>query len=206
MLDSNLFTRRRISLSWEKPLENTMPPGSILNISIYNLLYFSVFTFCSCIQKYQKYQTILSIRSHSRKWPWRDWQPLIALAARFLFVCAGARDSCVVSYWIDTLVLKNWGKYLRYCAASPFPLRGNTTQAREVARRISGAVAGEAYAKVIYQVPITNPLSFGLHLFASRFPLPHFTLAVLFALLPSCVYRSLASCLLVCCLLACHYG
>ena len=29
-------------------------------------------------------------------------------------------------------------------------------QAQEVARRISSAVAGEAYAKVIYQVPITN--------------------------------------------------
>ena len=47
LLDSNLFTRRRILLSWEKPLENTMAPGSILNISIYNLLYFSAFTFCS---------------------------------------------------------------------------------------------------------------------------------------------------------------
>ena len=53
----------------------------------------------------------------------------------------------MVSYWIDTLVLKNWGKYLRYCAASPFPLQGRPTQAQDVARRISGAVAGEAYAK-----------------------------------------------------------
>ena len=32
----------------------------------------------------------------------------------------------VVSYWIDTLVLKNRGKYLRYFAASPFPLQGKT--------------------------------------------------------------------------------
>ena len=31
----------------------------------------------------------------------------IALVARILFVCVGARDSCVASYWIDTLVLKN---------------------------------------------------------------------------------------------------
>ena len=31
----------------------TYGPGSILNISIYNLLYFSAFTFCSYIQKYQ---------------------------------------------------------------------------------------------------------------------------------------------------------
>ena len=52
---------------------------------------------------------------------------------KFLFFSVGARDLRVVSYWIDTLVLKNRGKYLRYCVASPFPLRGNTTQAREVA-------------------------------------------------------------------------
>ena len=33
--------------------------------------------------------------------------PFIALVARFLFVCVGEWDSSVVSYWIDTLVLKN---------------------------------------------------------------------------------------------------
>ena len=33
--------------------------------------------------------------------------PFIALVARFLFVCVGTLDSSVVSYWIDTLVLKN---------------------------------------------------------------------------------------------------
>ena len=33
--------------------------------------------------------------------------PFIALVARILFFCVGVRDSCVASYWIDTLVLKN---------------------------------------------------------------------------------------------------
>ena len=33
--------------------------------------------------------------------------PFITLVARFLTVCAGTRDLRVVSYWIDTLVLKN---------------------------------------------------------------------------------------------------
>ena len=33
--------------------------------------------------------------------------PFIALVARFLFVCVRTRDLRVVSYWIDTLVLKN---------------------------------------------------------------------------------------------------
>ena len=146
------------------------------------------------------------MRSHSRKWPLRDWQPLIALDTKFLFVCAGARDWRVVSYWIDTLVLKNWGKYLRYCAASPFPLRGNTTQAQEVARRIYGTVTGEAYAKVIYQVPITNPLSFASHYLHLVFlsptsPLPFY--------LPFCFRVFTVRLPLVCLcvgLLACHYG
>ena len=33
--------------------------------------------------------------------------PFTALVVRFLFVCVGVWDSSVVSYWIDTLVLKN---------------------------------------------------------------------------------------------------
>ena len=37
--------------------------------------------------------------------------PFIALVARFLFSCAGTRNLRVISYWIDTLVLKNQGKY-----------------------------------------------------------------------------------------------
>ena len=52
--------------------------------------------------------------------------PFIAFVVRFLFVCVGMRDLRVASYWIDTLVLKNWGKYLCYFVASPFPLQGKT--------------------------------------------------------------------------------
>ena len=33
--------------------------------------------------------------------------PFIVLVARFLFVCVGAWYLSVVSYWVDTLVLKN---------------------------------------------------------------------------------------------------
>ena len=50
--------------------------------------------------------------------------PFIALVARFLFVCVGMRDLHGASYWIDTLVLKNRGKYLRYFVASTFSLQG----------------------------------------------------------------------------------
>ena len=116
----------------------------------------------------------------------------------------------------------------------PFLFKGKSTQAQEVARRISGAVAGEAYAKssqdLISQqlgiagavakssqdIPSTHHkfLSLGLHYlpFASRFPLPHFTLAVLFALSlhpPSLsLFASFFSFLVCLCvgLLACHDG
>ena len=56
----------------------------------------------------------------------------------------------------------------------PFLFGENQHSAQEVARRISGAVAGEVYAKV--NIPSTHhiPLSPALHYlpFASRFPLP----------------------------------
>ena len=74
--------------SWEKPLVKPMPPGSIFIILIFQYLVISfafllclLFYFASLSQKYQKYYLIISIRSRSRKWPWRDWQPLIALVA-----------------------------------------------------------------------------------------------------------------------------
>ena len=75
----------------------------------------------------------------------------------------------------------------------PFLFGKNQRSAQEVARRISGAVAGEVYAKV--NIPSTHhiPLSPALHYlpFASRFPLPHFTLFIrplfLLAFLPPCL-------------------
>ena len=86
------------------------------------------------------------------------------------------------------------------CCITLSSSRENQRSAQEVARRISGAVAGEVYAKV--NIPSTHhkPLSPALHYlpFASRFPLPHFTLAVLFALSFPLASFSLASCLLVC--------
>ena len=61
------------------------------------------------------------------------------------------------SYWFDKLgPITEGNTYHRYTASSS-PLRGNPTQARDVARRISGAVAGESAQKSTYQVPITNP-------------------------------------------------
>ena len=127
LLNSNLFTHRRILMLLREATSETYGPrvsfSSYQSPSLYYCFAFSlplVFT----LHLYTK--NIISIRSHSRKWPWRDWQPLIALVARIYLFCVGARDSRVASYWIDTLVLKNWSKYLCYFAASPFPLQGKT--------------------------------------------------------------------------------
>ena len=67
--------------------------------------------------------------------------------------CVGTRDSHVASYCIDTLLLKNGGKYLRYYATSCFPLQGNPTQCSRGSKKISGAVAGEVRASQYTKYP-----------------------------------------------------
>ena len=102
-----------------------------------------------------------------------------------LSFCVGTRDLCVVSYWIDTLLLKNWGKYLRYFVASSSPLRGNPTQcSRGSKKNFWRRFRGGSRKQVNHTKYPSQSLSLALHYlpFTSRFPLPHFTLAVLFAL------------------------
>ena len=56
-------------------------------------------------------------------------------------------DLCVVSYWIDTLVLKTMGNTYATLLHQTFLFKGKPTHAQEVARRISGTIVGEMYAK-----------------------------------------------------------
>ena len=115
-----------LMLSREKPLVKPMAPGSISYHLCFQSTFICIFTFCIYITKYQKYVIIsLSDLTYARGREGID-NPFIALIARFLFVCVGAWDLSVISYRIDTLVLKNWGKYLCYFTASPFPLQGKT--------------------------------------------------------------------------------
>ena len=104
---------------------------------------------------------------------------------------------------------KTEGNTYTTIAASPSPLRGKPMQAQDVARRISGAVAGEVFAQVkTYQVPITNSSPLHLHYlpFASRFPLPRFTLAVLFALSFPILYLFRSPFCLLVCWITCRHG
>ena len=114
LLNSNLFTHRKYLCSGEKPLVKPMPPWSIfyhinLPSTSYFLrhFYFALFTLYlyhkntkNIILSYLSDLTFISDREGIDN-------PFIVLVARILFVCVGARDSCVASYWIDTLVLKN---------------------------------------------------------------------------------------------------
>ena len=85
LLNSNLFTTVEYLCSWEKPLVKPMAPGSILIISIsitLILLCFFTLPLLFTLHLYTKNtKNIISIRSHSHKWSWRAWQPLIALVA-----------------------------------------------------------------------------------------------------------------------------
>ena len=112
--------------------------------------------------------------------------PFIALVARFLFVCAGTRDLRVTSYWIDTLVLKKLREILTLlcCITLSSSRKTNASSRRskkDFYRRCRGGLRSSQ------DIPSTHHklLSLPLHYlrFASHFPLPHITLAVLFTLL-----------------------
>ena len=159
-------------LSWEKPLVKPMAPGSISYHICFQSTFICIFIFCIYITKYQKYIYLIILSLSDLTFAsGREGidNPFIALVASSLFVCVGAWDFWGASYWIDTLVLKNWGKYLRYSAASSFPLRGKPTQAQEVARRISGAVAGESTQKV--NIPSTHHNPYLSHYIICHLPL-----------------------------------
>ena len=135
----------------------------------------------------------------------KGWQSLIALvASSYHFVQVRGTWA-----WAPTGLIPWFSKTEgnTYATLLHHPLLFGEVQrnAQEVARRISGAIAGESAQKSTYQVPITYP--YLPHYIICHFPLiflsPQFTLAVLFALslYPPSLFASfcpLAFCLLVC--------
>ena len=92
LLNSNLFTHCRILMLSREATSETYGPWVYLHhISLLLLSYFlcfftlPLFYFASLSQKYQKYYPIISIRSHSRKWPCRETTP-ISVGCEDLFV------------------------------------------------------------------------------------------------------------------------
>ena len=150
--------------------------------------------------------------------------PLLRWLRGFICLCRceGLACSLLLDWYLGAQKLREILTLL--CCITLSSSRENQRSAQEVARRISGVVAGEAYARSrqdldsrqraisgavageVYakvNIPSTHhkPLSPALHYFpfASRFPLPHFTLAILFALsFPISSLFRLPFCLLVC--------
>ena len=127
-------------------------------------------------------------------------------------------DLHVVSYWIDTLVLKNRGKYLCYFAASPFPLQGKTNACSRGSKKdFWRRCRGDLHQVKTYQVPIINsypshyiiyhlPLVF----LSPTSPLPFYSPSLSLSILPLFIYLPIFARLLFVCLcvslLACHHG
>ena len=125
LLDSNLFTHRNTYAILREATSETNGPGSILHhISFWSTLfcnlYFPIYT-----KKLPKIFTLLSLLDLTFASDREGIDnPFIALVARFLIVCAGTwwLVRCLLLDWY--LGSQNWGKYLHYFAASPFPLQG----------------------------------------------------------------------------------
>ena len=119
--------------SWEKPLVKPMAPGSILIISISITLILALFLLCLLLFtlhlyiKYTKKLFIISIRSHPRKWPWRDWQPLYRVGCEVLIClcrCVGLEGGLLLDWYLGSQKLREI--LTLYFTASPFPLQGKT--------------------------------------------------------------------------------
>ena len=144
---------------------------------IYNsslLFILQIFIFQSIQQKYQKY---LSYYLYQISLLWLAVKGLTTPLSRWLWVsCLIVQvlgDLRVVSYWIDTLVLKNWGKYLRYFAASPFPLQGKTNgcsrgSKKDFWRRCRGDLR---QVKSSQDIPSTHHNSYPSHYIICHLPL-----------------------------------
>ena len=107
-LDSNLFTHRNTYAILREATSETYGPRVYL-LSYKFPIYFILQSLLSNLYHKNTKKFILLSLSDLTFASGREGidNPFITLVARFLFVCAVMRDLHVVSYWIDTLVLKN---------------------------------------------------------------------------------------------------
>ena len=116
-----------------------MAAGSTFYHISFQSTFICIFTFHIYIIKYQKYIYLIILSLSDLTFgSGREGidNPFIALVASSLFVCVGAWDFWGASYWIDTLVLKNWGKFLRYyCCITVSSSRKINASSRRSSRR-----------------------------------------------------------------------
>ena len=111
-LDSNLFTHRNTYAILREASSETYDPlvyllSYLLSIYFYLHLYF-LHLYYKITKIYLSYHTI-SIRSHFRKWPWRDWQTLYRFGCEF-FVClcrgVGLLRSLLLDWYLGSQKLR----------------------------------------------------------------------------------------------------
>ena len=109
LLDSNLFTHRNTYAILREATSETYGPRVYLlsyKFSIYFILQSLLSIYIIEIPKI--FILLLSLFDLTLVSDREGIDnPFIALVARFLFVCVGVWDLSMISYWIDTLVLKN---------------------------------------------------------------------------------------------------
>ena len=108
LLDSNLFTHRNTYAILREDTSETYGPRVYLLLYKLSIYFYLHLYFLHRYYKIPKIFILLSLSDLTFASGHEGIDnPFIALVARFLFVCAGMRDLRVVSYWINTLVLKN---------------------------------------------------------------------------------------------------
>ena len=120
-----------LMLSWDKPLVKPMAPGSIFYHISFHLSFICIFYFPIYIIKYQKYLSyhIISIRSHFRKWLWRDWQPLYCVGCEVLVClcrCVGLLRSLLLDWYLGSQKLREILTLL--CCTTLSSFKGKPTQ------------------------------------------------------------------------------
>ena len=106
LLDSNLFTHRRILMLLREATSETYGPRVSFSSYQSPLLYYCLlllcfyFLLCISVPKIPKILFIISIRSHFRKWPWRDWQPIYRVGCKVL-ICLCMYEGFACSLLLD---------------------------------------------------------------------------------------------------------
>ena len=110
--DSNLFTHCNTYAILGEATNETYGPRFYLlsyKLSIYFYLHLYFLHLYYKIPKiYLSYHTF-SIRSHFRKWPWRDWQPLYCVGCEFfvcLCRCVGLLRSLLLDWYLGSQKLR----------------------------------------------------------------------------------------------------
>ena len=121
-----------------------MAPGSTFHhinfrstILVSYLLSLQSFTFCSINQTYKNITLPLSIsiRSHFENNREGINNPFIALGASWCLFVQIFGGLCVVSYWIDTLILKTEGNTYNTLLHHPFLLKEKTNASSRGSRK-----------------------------------------------------------------------